>query len=1497
MSHCGVRHPGQGQLDSQLSVLKAHVRSTRSRSQSPMPASPRSVIVSGVNDEASCRSLLGTCGAIISCVPIHKESGSPGFIVEFESAASVQEALRMNGGPAVISKLLPLPSVSISSEREDGELSEQEVNAHETEMMIRELEFESDRFVQTQRVSPLPPPVESFRIPSGQWPPAPTMIASENVPDFSSGHPEFGQQFNAPTNGFDRTPLMQNLVPPVLAGRHQRRRLPPPVPVFHHSYPSMLQMPPAPRLAAPMPQFAEMPYLMPPMEFVPRNAFVHQYPRAGKRSRKKQSPRRMGMHVNARAPAMPVSEPISPVAPVVSDPSRHEQPSMLSDEAAKPSVAPASSIMQSATEKMIAELKRKALESKAKAKPAVSTSEHSVETETPVPVNASTPPEQPYSNLENPPTVMEKTTAAPAVTDSCSTAEMPSQEPSALPAQHPALPDHVAGSQQVSGPPEQGSSSEAARFLLSVVSRPSKGMPVANQHSVPAPARRVSTTLAGRSKIAREASVARHPSDQFVIHLDGHTSDEDTDGEESGQESQNGSLRTVSELHRIKSTVEALRKRIAKAEAAASSIAISKASAHQASSSSEHPSAVDAQTEIDEARRRVTMKRPSTPTDEPDRGPAAAAPKKPRTGQSESKRTASSELRVKALRSRVSAISKLKSQVGLLNKRRTMLRTRLSIVQAQCARLTTMIDRSSSEIEQASEELARQTAEVDMLRRVIEIDNQNGKSSPDEVAPEPDSTLVANATNETVDVALAANSLRNQLLQFVSSAAVNSDAFPESAPGSGATITVPALSQTIPLRTISFRYESPVQRPRLEGYSSQSVLCPFELLGHCNDDKCTFVHEKQLQDPDSFEALSTSPANSAPVSRRIPARTVAPPASISSHVIDEDSSSEFISLQGSVPTAPDDPSCVSSAISILQDALKLQCEGNDDEDNSGCARYFDPTSAGPSLNVTWEDRIRVQPSNASLWMQWALSCFIDIEDNGDSGEQRNPLLSALHVMSRAVERNPYDLDLWHVYLDLFQLRPDPNTLQLLCTAVHYNPGSVQLWQRCLDASPSTYSDFVQLSLRAVVALMSANVSPVVILRRLLLAHIGSGHVDEAAALVRNLIQDKTVQNVAVNNSCLTPSDRLLLAIIVMASSSGDQDVLLSSIDGYIASRLRCRYVVIPERLLTFQVTHQSVLDALDYVSDDLESINVIVRIAIVSESLSFDDISYDVLSRLKMLPAFYDWAIPVNPALSSVSLELFPDDESLWFVAAESAHSLEESFSSLCLSIARSSVASSSEVSAALDAKLTETSNPFLWMCWAAFHLLTRVLEEQSDSSATEDVLSKSLSGMEDVSLRQRLALFALRATRWSDMFSDLSLLLPNSPVWPESKCAAGNLVENGCLSRLLDGMLSVAPRRRHLDILSQCTAAYPHSIDVLLRIAMHHQSEGNFYACCYRLREVVAIDPSCVAFASMLGQCEVCRGRIFAARAVLKACVDANPLSISAHRKVVVNPVSSELF
>lgn len=77
----------------------------------------------------------------------------------------------------------------------------------------------------------------------------------------------------------------------------------------------------------------------------------------------------------------------------------------------------------------------------------------------------------------------------------------------------------------------------------------------------------------------------------------------------------------------------------------------------------------------------------------------------------------------------------------------------------------------------------------------------------------------------------------------------------------------------------------------------------------------------------------------------------------------------------------------------------------------------------------------------------------------------------------------------------------------------------------------------------------------------------------------------------------------------------------------------------------------------------------------------------------------------------------------------------------------------------------------------------------------------------------------------------------------------------------------------------------------------MHHQSEGNFYACCYRLREVVAIDPSCVAFASMLGQCEVCRGRIFAARAVLKACVDANPLSISAHRKVVVNPVSSELF
>lgn len=177
----------------------------------------------------------------------------------------------MNGGPAVISKLLPLPSVSISSEREDGELSEQEVNAHETEMMIRELEFESDRFVQTQRVSPLPPPVESFRIPSGQWPPAPTMIASENVPDFSSGHPglkccsscykpitdsrvytEFGQQFNAPTNGFDRTPLMQNLVPPVLAGRHQRRRLPPPVPVFHHSYPSMLQMPPAPRLAAPV---------------------------------------------------------------------------------------------------------------------------------------------------------------------------------------------------------------------------------------------------------------------------------------------------------------------------------------------------------------------------------------------------------------------------------------------------------------------------------------------------------------------------------------------------------------------------------------------------------------------------------------------------------------------------------------------------------------------------------------------------------------------------------------------------------------------------------------------------------------------------------------------------------------------------------------------------------------------------------------------------------------------------------------------------------------------------------------------------------------------------------------------------------------------------------------------------------------------------------------------------------------------------------------------
>lgn len=96
-------------------------------------------------------------------------------------------------------------------------------------------------------------------------------------------------------------------------------------------------------------------------------------------------------------------------------------------------------------------------------------------------------------------------------------------------------------------------------WLHSVVSRPSKGMPVANQHSVPAPARRVSTTLAGRSKIAREASVARHPSDQFVIHLDGHTSDEDTDGEESGQESQNGSLRTVSELHRIKSTVEALR--------------------------------------------------------------------------------------------------------------------------------------------------------------------------------------------------------------------------------------------------------------------------------------------------------------------------------------------------------------------------------------------------------------------------------------------------------------------------------------------------------------------------------------------------------------------------------------------------------------------------------------------------------------------------------------------------------------------------------------------------------------------------------------------------------------------------------------------------------------------------------------------------------------------------------------------------------------------------
>jgi len=382
-------------------------------------------------------------------------------------------------------------------------------------------------------------------------------------------------------------------------------------------------------------------------------------------------------------------------------------------------------------------------------------------------------------------------------------------------------------------------SNEAAQFLLNIVNPPTS-VPVKTDDSVAKAAARTPRP---------PPSVARHPDDRFVIHLDENTSD-DSDADDSSEAAaavvNNNRPPNSNELQRIKSSVEKLRQKIAAAEAANMNSAVA--------GGQDLFAVVRRLPPTDSA----DLKTPS-PTD-PVTAVAkpADAPAPPRPPP-----------RPSALQMRTATIAKLKNQVESLTKRRRLLQSRLSVMETNAARLSQIISRTSTELAQAEGELDRQQKEVAMLTKALR--GPAGDLPPSESRPSRGSAQIENkpVSPPADPIPAVVDSMRSILSGLAPDAAVD-----EAAPSS------PIVRR--------FHYESPLEMQRATAVvDPHATLCQFALFGHCNDDTCEMLHLGAFTAPSpSPDAVSERPA----VSGKTPTNLAA-----------SSSSAEFISLGESVP--------------------------------------------------------------------------------------------------------------------------------------------------------------------------------------------------------------------------------------------------------------------------------------------------------------------------------------------------------------------------------------------------------------------------------------------------------------------------------------------------------------------------------------------------------------------------------------------------------------------
>eukprot|EP00474_Spongospora_subterranea_P009702 CRZ10160.1 hypothetical protein [Spongospora subterranea] len=977
-------------------------------------------------------------------------------------------------------------------------------------------------------------------------------------------------------------------------------------------------------------------------------------------------------------------------------------------------------------------------------------------------------------------------------------------------------------------------------------------------------------------------AVARKPDDRFVIHIEDDEEMTDDDSEESGAALRSSGSANINNgahhLHRIKSSVELLRQKIAAAEAANSNNDNNVISQPNPSGPSLAP---------------TVRKRP-----QPFMNTPVPDSTKRQRQQGNSQGTVIDVPSTPTLLhlQRANDIKQLNEQILLLVNRRAMLRTRLTIVKEQSSRLSNMIDRCGVEIVQARVKLSTLSNQS--------TDNLTSAPRP---LPAPESNAVAVSINprdtrdtvnvedrskpeRTVDVAAAVDKLKLAASEFIMPLESSGDvAHAEYLSNSVASDSTDLVRE--------FRYVSPLtclrSQHRIHNPSPNSTICQFALFGHCNDDSCKQLHISTSGSSVALKSNFVEPtlAPSAPVNaviaqlqdpkRRVASSNVESPIDIrQSGMVDDDDSDEklreFVAVEQRPLDNDDHSAMFAIVINTLTEALSLEEDPETD-------RYFTDGCGVRDSHPMSEEMLREDPSNPDLWLRHAI-CVAE-------SSRHRPVESVIPILSRAVDANTGSVTLWTVYLSVLQMGSklsQEEVLSLCNVALRCTNDSPALWRVLIDLTPCDYDSRRSVILRAIDA-VPADVS---FMLRLIDIDVDTGHVDVAKMSIQQALQR--------GFSCqYSLADRLLLAITLLFTSSFHMlPITLQSCEAVVSDFAPIALFHHQWPVLVAKPSSESLSLCLKIFLDTdtgVESLRCVNFLLSVCRTIAPVSSSIEYADRLQNLPEYYYWALFVDPELSRQQcISQFNGHASVMFTAACAASSNSDALAILSAFVS-SNVESPLNPEAARLAISDMASSPNLepdfWVCFGLFHALLRAVNGNlsCDFSLVFDVPVRKMSGVPGgASGRRRLQKGLYIRGLWSIVVAetkfDIRVFLDvddddkNLSTTPTSVSA--NLA---VFADIVDTVSRCANYQDHfatLSIVEQAALTRPHSIGLGIQLALCYVDAGRSFASVSVLSRIVTAFPRCVPAWSMLAFVQIARGRIYAAASVYRHAKELNPFS-----------------